>query len=55
MRGYHSEIMFLPTYPTSGGRPGTGELCIGFTESKITKVLTCGNRSVSEMLLAVND
>jgi 3-oxoacyl-[acyl-carrier-protein] synthase-3 len=34
---------------------GTGEGCIGFTESKITKVLARGNRQVPEVSYAVCD
>ena len=34
---------------------GPGEGCIGFTESKITKVLARGNRQVPEVALAVCD
>jgi 3-oxoacyl-[acyl-carrier-protein] synthase-3 len=36
-------------------QPGPGELHIGFTESKITKVLARGNREVPEVVLAVCD
>jgi len=36
-------------------QPGTGEAYIGFTESKITKVLARGNRQVPEVALAVCD
>lgn len=36
-------------------QPGPGEACIGFTESKITKVLARGNRQVPEVALAVCD
>ena len=39
----------------SGGRPVPGEGCIGFTETKITKVLARGNRQVPEVSLAVCD
>lgn len=35
--------------------PGEGEGCIGFTESKITKVLARGNRQVPEVSYAVCD
>src|SRR6202007_3141505 len=34
---------------------GPGEACIGFTESKIAKVLARGNREVPEVALAVCD
>jgi 3-oxoacyl-[acyl-carrier-protein] synthase III len=36
-------------------QPGPGEGCIGFTESKITKVLARGNRQVPEVSYAVCD
>src|SRR6185437_609511 len=36
-------------------QPGPGEGCIGFSESKITKVLARGNRQVPEVALAVCD
>jgi len=36
-------------------QPGPGEGCIGFTESKIAKVLARGNRQVPEVALAVCD
>jgi len=39
--------------PRKWWQPGTGEAYIGFTESKITKVLARGNRQVPEVALAV--
>jgi 3-oxoacyl-[acyl-carrier-protein] synthase III len=41
--------------PRKWWQPGTGELCIGFTDSTITKVLARGNRQVPEVALAVCD
>ncbi|MCV7378868.1 3-oxoacyl-ACP synthase [Mycobacterium alsense] len=52
---YHGEMTLSPDPPRKWWEPGTGELCIGFTESKITKVLARGNRQVPEVALAVCD
>jgi 3-oxoacyl-[acyl-carrier-protein] synthase-3 len=52
---YHGEMTFAPDPPRKWWQTGTGELCIGFTESKITKVLARGNRQVPEVALAVCD
>jgi 3-oxoacyl-[acyl-carrier-protein] synthase-3 len=41
--------------PRKWWQPGTGEAYLGFTESKITKVLARGNRQVPEVALAVCD
>jgi 3-oxoacyl-[acyl-carrier-protein] synthase-3 len=41
--------------PRKWWQAGPGEACIGFTESKITKVLARGNRQVPEVALAVCD
>src|ERR1700681_561209 len=41
--------------PRKWWQPGSGELHIGFTESKITKVLARGNRQVPEVAYAVCD
>ena len=41
--------------PRKWWQPGPGEGCIGFTESKITKVLARGNRQVPEVAYAVCD
>ena len=43
------------TRRASGGRPAPGRPSIGFTESKITKVLARGNRQVPEVAYAVCD
>jgi 3-oxoacyl-[acyl-carrier-protein] synthase-3 len=52
---YHGEMTLSPDPPRKWWQPGTGELCIGFTESRITKVLARGNRQVPEVALAVCD
>jgi 3-oxoacyl-[acyl-carrier-protein] synthase-3 len=52
---YAGEMTFTPDPPRKWWQTGTGELCIGFTESKITKVLARGNRQVPEVALAVCD
>jgi 3-oxoacyl-[acyl-carrier-protein] synthase-3 len=41
--------------PRKWWQPGPGEACIGFTETKIAKVLARGNRQVPEVALAVCD
>ncbi len=41
--------------PRKWWQAGPGEGCIGFTESKITKVLVRGNRQVPEVANAVCD
>ncbi len=41
--------------PGKWWQPGPGEGFIGFTESKITKVLARGNRQVPHVALAVCD
>ena len=41
--------------PRKWWQAGPGEVCIGFTESKIVKVLARGNRQVPELALAVCD
>jgi len=52
---YHGE-MALTSEPTrKWWASGPGELSIGFTESKITKVLARGNRQVPEVAYAVCD
>ena len=43
------------TRSVSGGKPGPARAAIGFTESKITKVLARGNRQVPEVSYAVCD
>nr|WP_188113044.1 3-oxoacyl-[acyl-carrier-protein] synthase III C-terminal domain-containing protein [Mycobacterium simiae] len=52
---YAGEMTLAPDPPRKWWQPGTGELCIGFTESKITKVLARGNRQVPAVALAVCD
>jgi 3-oxoacyl-[acyl-carrier-protein] synthase-3 len=52
---YAGEMTLDPDPPRKWWEPGTGELCIGFTESKITKVLARGNRQVPEVAVAVCD
>jgi 3-oxoacyl-[acyl-carrier-protein] synthase-3 len=52
---YHGEMTLAPDPPRKWWQPGTGELCIGFTENKITKVLARGNRQVPEVAWAVCD
>jgi 3-oxoacyl-[acyl-carrier-protein] synthase III len=52
---YHGEMTLSPDPPRKWWEPGSGELSIGFTESKITKVLARGNRQVPEVALAVCD
>jgi 3-oxoacyl-[acyl-carrier-protein] synthase-3 len=52
---YAGEMTLSPDPPRKWWQPGTGELCIGFTENKITKVLARGNRQVPEVALAVCD
>jgi 3-oxoacyl-[acyl-carrier-protein] synthase-3 len=52
---YHGEMTFAPNPPRKWWQTGAGELCIGFTESNITKVLARGNRQVPEVALAVCD
>lgn len=52
---YGGEMTISADPPRKWWQPGTGEGCIGFTESKITKVLARGNRQVPEMALAVCD
>ena len=48
--------MTISTHPPrKWWRPGPGEGYIGFTESKITKVLARGNRQVPEVSYAVCD
>jgi 3-oxoacyl-[acyl-carrier-protein] synthase III len=52
---YAGEMTLAPDPPRKWWQPGTGELSIGFTESKITKVLARGNRQVPEVTMAVCD
>jgi len=52
---YAGEMTVAADPPRKWWRPGPGEHYIGFTESKITKVLARGNRQVPEVALAVCD
>ena len=49
------DTAFTVDPPRKWWQPGPGEGCIGFTESKITKVLARGNRQVPELALTVCD
>lgn len=52
---YAGEMTITTDGPRKWWQPGSGESYIGFTESKITKVLARGNRQVPEVALAVCD
>jgi 3-oxoacyl-[acyl-carrier-protein] synthase-3 len=52
---YAGDMTYITDPPRKWWQPGPGEGCIGFTESKITKVLARGNREVPEVALAVCD
>ena len=52
---YAGDMTISMDPPRKWWQPGPGEGCIGFTESKITKVLARGNRQVPEVALAVCD
>lgn len=52
---YAGEMTVAADPPRKWWQAGPGEHCIGFTESKITKVLARGNRQVPEVALAVCD
>ncbi len=52
---YAGDMTIAVDPPRKWWQPGPGEGCIGFTESKITKVLARGNRQVPEVALAVCD
>lgn len=52
---YNGDMMLEFDPPREWWQPGPGEACIGFTESKIAKVLARGNRQVPEVALAVCD
>ena len=52
---YAGEMTIVTDPPRQWWQPGTGEGYIGFTESKITKVLARGNRQVPEVAYAVCD
>ena len=48
---YAGDMTIAVDPPRKWWQPGPGEGCIGFTESKITKVLARGNRQVPEVAL----
>jgi 3-oxoacyl-[acyl-carrier-protein] synthase-3 len=52
---YAGDMTLAIDPPRKWWQAGPGEACIGFTESKITKVLARGNRQVPEVALAVCD
>jgi 3-oxoacyl-[acyl-carrier-protein] synthase-3 len=52
---FAGEMTLAVDPPRKWWQPGVGELHIGFTESKITKVLARGNRQVPEVSYAVCD
>ena len=52
---YAGDMTLAVDPPRKWWQPGPGELHIGFTESKITKVLARGNRQVPEVAYAVCD
>ncbi len=50
---YAGDLTLAIDPPRKWWQPGPGEACIGFTETKIAKVLARGNRQVPEVALAV--
>src|ERR1700744_4685787 len=52
---YAGDMTIAIDPPPKYWEPGPGEGCIGFTETKIAKVLARGNRQVPEVALAVCD
>lgn len=52
---YAGDMTMAVDPPRKWWQPGPGEGCIGFTESKIAKVLARGNRQVPEVAYAVCD
>ena len=52
---YAGDMTIAVDPPRKWWQPGPGEGCIGFTESKIAKVLARGNRQVPEVAFAVCD
>jgi len=52
---YAGDMTLAIDPPRKWWQAGPGEACIGFTESKITKVLARGNRQVPEVSLSVCD
>ncbi len=52
---YAGDMTLAIDPPRKWWQAGPGEACIGFTETKITKVLARGNRQVPEVAYAVCD
>jgi 3-oxoacyl-[acyl-carrier-protein] synthase-3 len=52
---YAGDMTLAIDPPRKWWQPGSGEGCIGFTETKIAKVLARGNQQVPEVALAVCD
>jgi 3-oxoacyl-[acyl-carrier-protein] synthase III len=52
---YAGDMTLAPDPPRKWWAAGPGEMCIGFTETNITKVLARGNRQVPEAAYAVCD
>jgi 3-oxoacyl-[acyl-carrier-protein] synthase III len=52
---YAGDMTLAPDPPRKWWAAGPGEMCIGFTETKISKVLARGNRQVPEVAYAVCD
>src|SRR3984957_7574711 len=52
---YAGDMTLVIDPPRKWWQPGPGEGCIGFTETKIAKVLARGNRQVPELALSVCD
>ncbi len=52
---YAGDMTLAVDPPRKWWQPGPGEGCIGFTETKIAKVLARGNRQVPEVAFAVCD
>lgn len=52
---YAGDMTLAVDPPRKWWQPGVGEGCIGFTETKIAKVLARGNRQVPEVAMTVCD
>lgn len=52
---YAGDMTLAVDPPRKWWQPGVGEGCIGFTETKIAKVLARGNRQVPEVVMTVCD
>jgi 3-oxoacyl-[acyl-carrier-protein] synthase-3 len=52
---YAGEMTITTDGPRKWWQPGAGEVCIGFTETNVAKVLARGNRQVPEVAYAVCD